>query len=197
MVNFKELLGNDNQLQNLLLDTVEEGEVYRLCLTKEEGIIPKNKGDEGRKKFFVVVGKDQEGNAIGFVLINSEINKHLPESRRKLHYLLKASEYEFLGDQDRFVDCSDFKRISKERFAELFSMDKMKGKINKNDLVEIKKAICSYENVSILFLLSSDIRILCYHRNYVNALMYKDGEYHLFFQYNPSNSTLCNIYYSL
>ena len=93
MVNFKELLGNNNQLQNLLLDTVEEGEVYRLCLTKEEGIIPKNKGDEGRKKFFVVVGKDQEGNAIGFVLIHSEINK--------------------------------------------------------NDLVEIKKAICSYENVSM------------------------------------------------
>ncbi len=29
MVNFKELLGNDNQLQNLLLDTVEEGEGYR------------------------------------------------------------------------------------------------------------------------------------------------------------------------
>ena len=96
MVNFKELLGNDNQLYNLLLDTVEEGEVYRLCLTKGEGIIPKNKGDEGRKKFFVVVGKDQEGNAIGFVLINSEINK--------------------------------------------------------NDLVEIKKAICSYENVSMKLL---------------------------------------------
>ena len=96
MVNFKELLGNNNQLQNLLLDTVEEGEVYRLCLTKEEGIIPKSKGDEGRKKFFVVVGKDQEGNAIGFVLINSEINK--------------------------------------------------------NDLVEIKKAICSYENVSMKLL---------------------------------------------
>ena len=96
MVNFKELLGNNNQLHNLLLDTVEEGEVYRLCLTKEEGIIPKNKGDEGRKKFFVVVGKDQEGNAIGFVLVNSEINKY--------------------------------------------------------DLVEIKKAICSYENVSMKLL---------------------------------------------
>ena len=96
MLNFIELLGNNHQLQNLLLDTVEEGEVYRLCLTKEEGIIPKNKGDEGRKKFFVVVGKEQEGNAIGFVLINSEINK--------------------------------------------------------NDLVEIKKAICSYENVSMKLL---------------------------------------------
>ncbi len=28
----------------------------------------------------------------------------------------------------------------------------MKGKINKNDLVEIKKAICSYENVSMKLL---------------------------------------------
>ena len=28
MVNFKELLGNNNQLQNLLLDTVDEGEIY-------------------------------------------------------------------------------------------------------------------------------------------------------------------------
>ena len=38
MVNFKELLGNDNQLQNLLLDTVEEGEVYRLERTGKEPI---------------------------------------------------------------------------------------------------------------------------------------------------------------
>ena len=68
MVNFKELLGNDNQLQNLLLDTVEEGEVYRLCLTKEEGIIPKNKGDEGRKKFFVVVGKTKKEMRLVFYL---------------------------------------------------------------------------------------------------------------------------------
>ena len=75
MVNFKELLGNDNQLQNLLLDTVEEGEVYRLCLTKEEGIIPKNKGDEGRKKFFVVVGKDQEGNAIDLYLSTQKLKR--------------------------------------------------------------------------------------------------------------------------
>ena len=98
------------------------------------------------------MGKDQEGNASGFVLINLEINKHLPGSRRKLHYLLKASKYEFLGDQDRFVDCSDLKRISKERYAELFSIDKLKGKINKNDLVEITKAICSYEYISMKLL---------------------------------------------
>ncbi len=148
MVNFSDILGENNQLQKLLLDVVEEGEVYRLKLSKEEGVIPKNAGDEARKKYFVVIGKDEQGNAIGFVLINSEINKHLPECRRKLHYLLKAADYDFLDSQDRYVDCSDFKKISKERFSELFSSDKMKGKILPRDLFEIKKFICSYENVS-------------------------------------------------
>lgn len=148
MVNIRDLLGESDQLQKLLIETVKEGDVYRLKLTKDEGVIPKNAGDEARKKYFVVIGKDEQGNAVGFVLINSVINQHLPECRRKLHYLLKASEYDFLDNQDRYVDCSDFKKISKERFAELFSSDKMMGKINENDLVEIKKFICSYENVS-------------------------------------------------
>ena len=152
MANFKDLLGENGKLQDLLLDAVGEGDVYRLNLSKDEGVIPKKAGDEGRKKYFVVVGKDQEGNAIGFVLINSEINKHLPECRRKLHYLLKATDYDFLEEQDRYVDCSDFKKISKECFSELFSGDKLKGKINKDDLAEIRKAICSYENVSMKLL---------------------------------------------
>ena len=152
MVNIKDLLGEDANLQDLLLDAVEEGDVFRLNLSKAEGIIPKKAGDEGRKKYFVVVGKDKEGNAIGFVLINSEINKHLPECRRKLHYLLKATDYDFLEEQDRYVDCSDFKKISKERFSELFSGDKLKGNINKDDLAEIRKAICSYENISMKLL---------------------------------------------
>lgn len=115
MVNIKDLLSENNQLQKLLIETVEEGDVYRLKLTKDEGVVPKNAGDEARKKYFVVIGKDEQGNAVGFVLVNSVINQHLPECRRKLHYLLKASEYDFLDNQDRYVDCSDFKKISKER----------------------------------------------------------------------------------
>lgn len=107
----------------------------------------KNKGDDGRKKYFIVIGKDQEGNAIGFVLINSEVNPHLPACRKELHYLLKATDYDFLEGEDRFVDCSDFKKISKERFADLFSAEKQKGKINQQDVKKIKDLICSYENV--------------------------------------------------
>lgn len=84
--------------------------------------------------------------------INSEVNPHLPACRKVLHYLLKATDYEFLEGEDRFVDCSDFKKISKERFADLFSAEKQKGKINQQDVKKIKDLICSYENVSMKML---------------------------------------------
>lgn len=152
MVNIGDLLNNGSQLSDLLLGTVDEGDVFRFRLTPKEGVVPKNEGDIERNKYFIVVGKDKEGNAFGFVLINTNVNPHLPECRRKLHYLLKASDYEFLNGQDRYVDCSDFKKISKERFSKVFSGDKMKGNINEEDLVAIKNAICSYENVSMKLL---------------------------------------------
>lgn len=84
--------------------------------------------------------------------INSEVNPHLPACRKELHYLLKATDFDFLEGEDRFVDCSDFKKISKERFADLFSAEKQKGKINQQDVKKIKDLICSYENVSMKML---------------------------------------------
>lgn len=84
--------------------------------------------------------------------INSEVNPHLPACRKELHYLLKATDYDFLEGEDRFVDCSDFKKISKEHFADLFSAEKQKGKINQQDVKKIKDLICSYENVSMKML---------------------------------------------
>lgn len=84
--------------------------------------------------------------------INSEVNPHLPACRKELHYLLKATDYDFLEGEDRFVDCSDFKKISKERFADLFSAEKQKGKINQQNVKKIKDLICSYENVSMKML---------------------------------------------
>ena len=39
---------------------------------------------------------------------------------------------------DRFVDCSDFKVIQKERFSALFSAKKSIAKINLEDIAKIK-----------------------------------------------------------
>ena len=57
-------------------------------LGDEENVKGKNSGDDGRNKYFIVIGHDSEGNAIGFVLIDTQINPHLPEKRKNMHYPL-------------------------------------------------------------------------------------------------------------
>lgn len=59
-----------------------------------------------------------------------------------------ASNNAFLNDVDRYVDCSDFKLISRKRFAELFGQEKAKGAIDATDLASIKKMTAEYEDAS-------------------------------------------------
>ena len=135
-------------LENLTSSQAEEGAVFRMHLGKNEGVKGKDVGDDGRNKYFVVLGHDSEENAIGLLLVDSVINPNLPKKRQNAHYKILAKNNAFLNGIDRYVDCSDFKQISKKRFSELFGQDKAKGKINSEDFEAIKKLTTGYEDVS-------------------------------------------------
>ena len=144
MANLGDIISDDLK-NNLIFGSAKIGDVFRMNFEPKDGIIPK--GDaESRNKFFIILGIDKNGNAFGFVVINSVINPYLPVERRELHYKLEASKYEFLEGKDRFVDCSDFKQISKNRFSELFDSNNLRGKIDKEDLDYIIGAVVSYED---------------------------------------------------
>ena len=65
--------------------------LFTLCgRAGSKGVKGKNVGDVGRNKYFVVLGHDTEGNAIGFVLIDSHINPYLPNKRKDAHYKIFA-----------------------------------------------------------------------------------------------------------
>ena len=147
MVNLKELLSSES-IENLTTSQAIEGAVFRMHLGEEEGIKGKNPGDEGRNKYFVVLGHDSERNAIGFVLVDTVINPNLPQRRKNAHYKILARNNTFLNGVDRYVDCSDFKFISRKRFSELFGKEKAKGTINATDLVAVKKMTAEYEDAS-------------------------------------------------
>ena len=119
---------------NLIASTIKIGSVYRMKLTPAEGVIPKDTEDTSRNKYFVVVGFDEQGSAIGFVLINTNINPHLTEEVKLLHYPILHKNYPFLENTNRFVDCNRIKRISKEKFNSLFGADSETGQINEEDL---------------------------------------------------------------
>ena len=147
MAKLKDILSS-TALQQLTSSQAQEGAVFRMHLGEEEGVKGKNPSDEGRNKYFIVLGSDTEGNAIGFVLIDSQINPHLPQKRKDAHLKILAENYQFLNGVDRFVDCSDFKVISKERFTTLFGQDKAKGSLTSNDIAQIKQLTIEYEDAS-------------------------------------------------
>lgn len=78
---FEDLLPQET-VERMLLSNVSVGEVFRMHLGKEENIKGKNPGDDGRNKYFVVLGHDLDGNAIGVVIIDTKINPNLPLRRQ-------------------------------------------------------------------------------------------------------------------
>lgn len=121
------------QKGNLIEKSLEIGDVYRMKLTKEEGVIPKGPEDDSRNKYFIIIGKDNKGNVIGFVLINSSINPDLPQIIKDLHYPIKSTKYSFLK-KNSFVNCAELKTIEKEKFSSLFDSSKSKGVIEQDDI---------------------------------------------------------------
>lgn len=125
-----------------------EGDVFRMKLDKREQIIPKNEGETSRNKYFVIAGVDAEGNALGFFVLDSKINQNLPLARQEKHLRLSSAKYPFMNGEDRYADCSDFKMITKERFAEMFETEKEKGSIDADDMTLIKDYARSYKNAN-------------------------------------------------
>lgn len=132
MATIGDLLTNA-QKGDIIEKGLEVGDVYRMILTVEEGVTPKNPEDDGRNKLFIIIGKDSEGNAIGFVLINSNINPNLSQEIKDLHYPINSKKYSFLK-KNSFVNCANLKTIEKEKFSSLFDDSKSKGKISQDDL---------------------------------------------------------------
>lgn len=117
----------------LISSVVRKGSVYRMRLTRKEGVIPKKEGDTDRNKYFIILGFDDAGNAIGFVLINTLIHKGLSIDLQRLQYPLYPQKYSFLK-KIRYVDCSEIKSIQKDKFNSLFDSDKEFGLIDEEDM---------------------------------------------------------------
>lgn len=99
----------------LTQDKIEVGSVYLISLDQQNGITPKN-SDLTRDKFFIVLGLDQEGNVIGGLVINSNINYNLPSSVTDYHLPIKVEQCPFLK-HNSFVNCSKIIVANKTKFT--------------------------------------------------------------------------------
>lgn len=88
----------------LTQDNIKIGNVYLLNLNENNGITPKD-GDSTRNKFFIVLGFDNDGNVIGGLVINSNINNKLPSTITDYQLPITVEQCPFLN-HNSFINCS-------------------------------------------------------------------------------------------
>lgn len=144
MVSLKDLLSK--QSSQALLSTVKRGDIFRMKLTKAEGITPKNEGDVDRNKYMVILGKTEDGKVFGFVVINSRINVHLSYELKCAHYPIRKDKYSFL-DHDSFVYCGDIMEIDIDTFSERYQSQSY-GTLDEDDLAYVIGAVKSSATIT-------------------------------------------------
>ena len=102
MTNLGDLLGN--MADKLAQDNLNVGDVHLLNLDQKNGITPKA-GDTTRNKFFIILGFDNEGNVIGGLVINSNINYNLPATVTDYQLPVTVEQFSFL-EHNSFINCS-------------------------------------------------------------------------------------------
>lgn len=119
-----------NVADKLIQDNLKVGDVHMLVLDKRNGITPKE-GDKTRNKFFIVLGFDNDGNVIGGLVINSNINHRLPSIITDYQLPVTVEQCPFLR-HNSYVNCS--RLITAERSK--FDRSTYRGEIKDYNLME-------------------------------------------------------------
>ena len=112
----------------------------------DDGVVPKNENDSSRDKYFVILGKDEEGGFVALSLINTEINENLKRRIGSFQYRISSANYDFLNGKDRFVDCYDMKEVTSVR---IMDQGDYAGLINETDLNAVIKLVNDSPIVSV------------------------------------------------
>ncbi|AVM53216.1 hypothetical protein JN06_00420 [Bacteroides zoogleoformans] len=129
MIKLGNLLGDIGD--RLTQDSVKIGNVYLLNLDEVNGITPKDR-DSTRNKFFIVLGFDNDGNVIGGLVINSNINYNLPSTVTDYQLPITVDQCPFLK-HNSFVNCSKIIVANKTKFTK----ESYRGEISDSELMGV------------------------------------------------------------
>ncbi len=129
MTNIGDLLGA--KADQLTQDNINVGDIHLLRLDKNNGITPKN-GNKTRDKFFIVLGFDEDGNVIGGVVVNSNINYNLPTAITDYQLPVTVEQFPFL-EHSSFINCSKIIIARRSKFTK----DTYRGTIYDDEMIEI------------------------------------------------------------
>ena len=95
------------------------------------GITPKAR-DATRNKFFIILGFDNEGNVIGGLVINSNINYNLPATVTDYQLPVTVEQFSFL-EHNSFINCSKIIVAKRSKF----NKSTYRGEISDTEMMEL------------------------------------------------------------
>jgi hypothetical protein len=108
---------DDESIKKIIGIQTEVGSIYLTDFGGEdEGFVLKA-GNKRQSKFFIIIGNDAEGNAMGVIFVNTEPHPRVSyeaEFINTQYYILKRVYPDFL-EYDSYVDCSQIRRLDNLR----------------------------------------------------------------------------------
>lgn len=117
------------------------GDIVCQNLDRNDGLVL-NKGYNERRKYFVIVGKNSKGDAIGLCLINSNLDfyKYVPAMQR-FQYVLKADNYIGILSKDSRLDCAQLFPMKIKKCVVVKAM--IVGQLTANDKQQVLSLVSS------------------------------------------------------
>lgn len=117
------------------------GDIVCQNLDRNDGLVL-NKGYNERRKYFVIVGKNSKGDAIGLCLINSNLDfyKYVPAMQR-FQYVLKADNYIGILSKDSRLDCAQLFPMKIKKCVAVKAM--IVGQLTANDKQQVLSLVSS------------------------------------------------------
>lgn len=127
-------------------DDLHVGDILSLEMDENDGLKLRG-GYKTRDKFVVVIGINSKGDAIGALLINSEIDytKDTPELK-PFQYPMKQEKYPEILDYDSWLDCTDLFLLKSRKIVA--KKAEFKCRVQDDDFPKVIGLVRNYEGIA-------------------------------------------------
>lgn len=117
-------------------------DIIKVTLTREDGLTL-NGPYSTRDKFIVIVGKNENGDLLGSLIINHEVATFIQTNEEMFNaqYLLQQQSYPSFLKQDSWLDCTELFVLSGQKIEER-NGEKV-AELNQDDFDRVKNTIAT------------------------------------------------------
>ena len=122
------------------------GDIVYLEMDENDGLTLHN-GYFTRRKYVVIIGKNEKGNLVGSLIVNSKITPFKRSAvMQQYQYMLRQSDYPQILNYDSWLDCTELFELDSSKIVAVEG--ELKGRLTETDLANAMNLVkrCGFIN---------------------------------------------------